>query len=143
MSSDHSDRGIIRFFFLLSNQTSLYCWIYWKMRWTFLFYFWRYLTVTCHNLSHFNSRLFILDFTWNCCWLQEATKFLSNPGQFKCVTRETRYHVYIKELLIRSPWSQVAELVQRPWTMLKILYFSGARQFFHVSLYDRGRKLII
>ena len=38
-----------------------------------------------------------------------------------------------------------AELVRRPTTMLKILYFSGAYQFFQISpgikfIYDRGRK---
>ena len=47
-------------------------------------YFWRYLTVASHKL-------------------QEAKKFLRNLGQFKCVTRETRYHVSIAELLIRNP----------------------------------------
>ena len=58
--------------------------------------------VTCHKLNHFNSRVFILDFNWNCCRLQQAKKFSRNPGQFKCVTREIRYHVSIAKLLIRN-----------------------------------------
>ena len=28
--------------------------------------------------------------------LQEAKKFSGNPGHFMCVTRETRYHVWIR-----------------------------------------------
>ena len=101
----------------------------------------------CHKLSHFNSQVFILDFTWNCCRLQATTKFSRNSGQFKCVTRGTRYHVSIAELLMRNLWSQVAELVQRSRTMLEILYFSGGHQIFQTSpgvkcLYGRGRKLI-
>ena len=100
MSSDHRDGGTIRFFFHLKNQTSLYCWLYWKMIWTNEVLFWRYLAVACHKLSHSNSQVFILDSTWNCCRLKEAKRFTRNPGQFKCVTRETRYHVSIAELLI-------------------------------------------
>ena len=34
MSSDHSDGRTIRFFFHLNNQTLLYRWFYWNMRWT-------------------------------------------------------------------------------------------------------------
>ena len=68
-----------------------------------------------------------------------------NPGQFKCVTRETGYHVSIRELLIQNLQNQIAELVRRPRIMLKIIYFSGGHQFFQTSpgiksLYDRGRK---
>ena len=41
-----------------------------------------------------------------------------------------------------------AELVRRPTTMLKTLYFSGAYQFFQISpgikfIYDRGRKYFL
>ena len=112
-----------------------------------LFYFWRYSEVACHKLSHFNSHIFILWFTWNCCSLQEAKKFSRNPGQFKCDTRETRYHASIAELLIRNPWSQIEELVRRSRTMLKISYFNGWQQFFQISpriksFYDRNRKPI-
>ena len=51
------------------------------------------------------------------------------------------------ELLIRNLWSQVAGLVGRPRTILKIFYFIGDHQFFQISpgiksLNDRGRKLI-
>ena len=110
------------------------------------FYFWRYLAVACHKLSHFNSRVFILDFTWNSCNLLEAKKFSRNPGQSKCAARETRYHVCIAALLIRNQSSQVAELVWR--TMPKILYFSESHQVFQISsgrnpLYDRVENLFI
>ena len=43
---------------------------------------------------------------------------------------------------------QVAELVQRSITMLKVLYFDEGHQIFQISpgiiksLYDQGRKLI-
>ena len=66
------------------------------------FYFWRYSAVACHKLSHFNMWVFILDFTWNSCRLQETRKLSRNPGQSKCITRETRYQVSIAELLIRN-----------------------------------------
>ena len=110
------------------------------------FYFWRYSVVVCRRLSHFNSQSQPLGFTWNRCRLQEAKKFSRNPGQCKCVTRETRYHVSITELLKGNLYSQVAELIPRLRTMLKILYISGAHQFFQISpgikpLYDRGKKL--
>ena len=39
------------------------------------FYSWRYSAMACCKRSHFNSRLFILDFTWNCFKLQAAKKF--------------------------------------------------------------------
>ena len=64
------------------------------------FYFLKYLAVACHKLNHFNSRVFMLDFTWNCCRLQEGKKFSRNLDQFKYVTRETRYYVSIAELFI-------------------------------------------
>ena len=66
------------------------------------FYFWRYATVTSHEFCYFNSRLFILDFAWNCCRLQEGKKFSRNPVQFKYVTRETIFHVSIAEYLIQN-----------------------------------------
>ena len=51
------------------------------------------------------------------------------------------------ELLIRNLLSQGVELVERPRTMLKILYFGGGYQIFQISpgvksLYHRGRKLV-
>ena len=111
-------------------------------------YFWRYLVVACHKLSHyFNLQVtLILGFTWNCCRLQEAKKFSRNPGQSNCLTRETRYQVsrnskygISRAKLQNSP---------RPRTMLKILYFSGSHQSFEISLgikslYDRVEKLFI
>ena len=51
------------------------------------FYFWSYSAMACHKLSHFNSGVFILGFTWNCCRLQETKKFSRSPGQSKCDTR--------------------------------------------------------
>ena len=84
-----------------------------------MFYFWRYSLMTCHELSKFNSRVFILDFTWNCCRLQERKRFSRNQGQFKCVTKETGYHLSISELLILNIQSQVAELLRRPTIIRK------------------------
>ena len=145
MSSDNRDGSTIRFLFHLINQTLLHRWLYCNMRWTLeILSFSRYFAVACHKLSHFNLRVFTFDFTWNCCRLLEA-KFSRNLGQFKWVTRETRYHVSIADLLKRNLMSQVAELLRRPRTMLKILYFSGDQKYFQKSprinfLYDRSKK---
>ena len=51
------------------------------------------------------------------------------------------------ELLMRNLLSQGVELVQRPRTMLKKLYFGVGYQIFQISpgvksLYHRGRKLV-
>ena len=80
------------------------------------------------------------------CRLLESKKFLRNPGQFKQVTRKTRYHISIAELLKRNLMSQVAKLIQRPKVMLKILHFSEDQQFFQKLwvikfLYNRGKEL--
>ena len=130
MPSDHRDGRTIRFFTHLNNQTSLYCWLYWNMRWSSNVLILK--VFGCHELIHFNSRVFILDFTCN-CRLQKAKKFSRNPGQFKCVTREIKYHISITELLIQNLYSQVPELVQRPRITLKILYFSGSHQVLQIS----------
>ena len=58
------------------------------------------------------------------------------------ISRETRYHVSITELLKRNLMSHVAVLFGRPRTILKVLFFSGHQQFFQKSLginflYDR------
>ena len=98
----------------------------------------KYSTVTCHKLSFFNSWVFTVDFTY--CRLLEAKKFSRNPGQFKWLTRETRCHVSIVELLIWNLMSQVAKLSRKTRIMLKILYFSGDHQFFKKSL---GIKIIL
>ena len=58
-------------------------------------------------------------------------------GQSKCVTKETRYHVSIVEPLKRNIQSQIAELVRRLTTMLKILSFSGGN---NISKYHRGQN---
>ena len=105
------------------------------------------MAIACYKLSHFDSWVFIIDFTWNLCRLHEAKNFSRNLGQFNCVTRTSRYHLSIAEFLIQNLWNQVAELVGRPRTMLKIFYFSRSHQFFQTSpriksLYVRGRKLI-
>ena len=44
--------------------------------------------MACRKLSHFNSWIFILDFTWNCCRLLEARKFSRKPDQFISVLLE-------------------------------------------------------
>ena len=59
------------------------------------------------------------------------------------VTRETRYHVSIAELLERNFMSHVAGLFRTPRNMLKILCLSGDHQFFQKPLginflYNRG-----
>ena len=58
------------------------------------------------------------------------------------ISRETRYHVSITELLKRNLMSHVAALFGRSRTILKVLFFSGHQQFFQKSLginflYDR------
>ena len=135
MSSEHRDWRTIRFLFHLNNQTCLRRWLYWNMKWPKEILFLRYLVVACHKLSQFNSRVFILDFTWNSCGLQEAKECTRNPGQSKCVTRETRYHVSIVELLILviNLQNQAAKLVRRPRTTLKILHFSGCHQLIKIQ----------
>ena len=80
-----------------------------------------------NKYSH--SQVFALDLAWTCCRLLEATKFSRNPSQFLWVTRETRYHVSIGKLTMRILKRQVAELVQRPKILMKILYFSWEHQF--------------
>ena len=45
--------------------------------------------MVCRKLSHFNSQVLILDFTWNSYKLQEAKKFQGTQENFKWVTRET------------------------------------------------------
>ena len=116
------------FFLHLNNQTSLYCFLYLNMR--------RTNEVSClkvfggyHKLSHFNSRVFILDFTWNCCRQQEGKKF-REPMSILACSGKIRYDVSIAAR-----------------TLLKILYFSGGYHLFQTSsgmksLYDWGRKLI-
>ena len=89
--------------------------------------------VICHKLNQFNSRVFSFDFTRNYCRVQKAKKFSTNPAQFECVTIETRYQVFIAELLIQNLKSQVAKLVRRPRIMMKMLYFSGGYQFFQIT----------
>ena len=79
--------------------------------------------------------------------LQEAKKFSGNPGHFMCVTRETRYHVWIRGILNKKSLQQVADLVRRFRAMLKILYFSGSKKILQIlpgkrSLYYWGRKII-
>ena len=146
MSSDHRDERTIRFFFQLNNQNSFYFGSIERWDKQTTFYFPRYSAVACHKFSRFNSRVFIIDFTRNCCGLQKVKKLSTNSGQFKCVTRKNRYHVSITEFLTRNLYSQVAESVRRPRNILKILYFSKNYQFVQISpgikpFYDWGRKL--
>ena len=93
----------------------------------------RYLVVACHKFSHFKPRVLLLDFTQNCCSLLKV-KFPSNTGQFRWVTRASRYHVFITKLLKQNLMSEVVELFRIPRTMLKILYFIEEYQFFQTSL---------
>ena len=109
------------FFLHLNNQTSLYCFLYLNMR--------RTNEVSClkvfggyHKLSHFNSRVFILDFTWNCCRQQEGKKF-REPMSILACSGKIRYDVSIAAR-----------------TLLKILYFSGATTF---SKHHRGWSLFM
>ena len=108
MSSYNRDGSTKRFFFYLNTLYSIVGAVEARRKWTHEIYNLRYLAVTCHKLSHFNSRVFTFDFTWNCCRLLEAKKFSRNPGQFKCITREIKYHVSTTELLKRNVVSQVA-----------------------------------
>ena len=91
-------------------------------------------------------RAFLLDFAWNCGRLLEAKNFSRNPGQFKWVTRKSRYHVSLTELVKRNLMIQDAKLFWRPTTMLKISYFSWDQHFFQKLpgtkfLCDRGLEL--
>ena len=55
---------------------------------------------------------------------------------FKCVTRETRYHVYIGEILIRNLQSQVAELSRKTTISHKI---SKTNSSFRVKQRSTGK----
>lgn len=139
MPSDHRDRSTINFF---SNSMiklrSIFGSIEMWGKHTTL-YFSSYLAVASHKLSQIHSWIFTLDSTWSSCRLLGAKKISRNPGQYKWVTRETRYRISIAELLKRNLMSQVAELLRKLKTMLKIFYFSRDYQFFQKSL---GIKLI-
>ena len=84
--------------------------------------------VTCQKFSHLKSQVFTLNLAGTFCRLLGAKKFSRNPGQLIWVTTEVRYHVSIAKLAILNLKSQVAELVLRPWTLMRILYFSGEHQ---------------
>ena len=104
----------------------------------------RYSAVACHKISHFDSRPFLLDYTWN--WEVILRSFRETQVSLR-VTRETRCHVSIAKLLIQNLMSHVAELFRRPGTMLEIFYFSGDNQFFQKVprikfLYGWGRELL-
>ena len=73
---------------------------------------------------------------------------LHKLSRFKWVTRETSYQLSIENLSIRNLKSQVVELVQRPTTILKVLYFSADNQFYQYSpgiktLYNRGNFFLL
>ena len=98
----------------------------------------RWPVIDLVTLTHGYSYLISLEIVVGDWELKSST----NRGQFKCVLEK---HVSIAELSIWDLWSQVAELVQRTATMLKIL--SGGYQFFQISprikfLYNWGRKHI-
>ena len=107
------------------------------MRWTHEILFPKVClsAVVCHKRSHFSWRVFTLDFTWNWCWLLEAEKFSTNPGQFKWVAWETRHYISIAELLKWNLMGQVVELFRRPSIFPK---FTGDK-----FSYDRGSNCFI
>ena len=122
MSSYNRDGSTIRFFFYLNTLCSIVGSVEAWRKWTHEIYILKYLAVTCHKLSHFNSRVFTFDFIWNCCRLLEA-KFSRNPGQSKCITREIKYHVPTAELLKRNVVSQVAgQLTGAPGKGIYLLF---------------------
>ena len=89
------------------------------------------------KISHFNSRPFLLDFTWNCCRLLKVKKFSRKPGHFKWVAKETRCRISIGELMRRNLRNQFAKLFWRPRAMLKIL---GTTNF---SKIHRGKSFFM
>ena len=100
------------------------------------------------KLGHFNSWISTFDFTWNCCRLLETKNFSRNPGRVEWATRKTGYQLPIVKLPIWNLKCQVAKLVRRTKTMLKLLYVSENNQFFQHSsgikiCYDRFRKLYL
>ena len=146
ISSNQRDGSTIKFFFQLSNQTSLHHWLYWSMRWTHEVFqgirWWPVINLVI--LIHGHSYLILLETVVGYWKLRSFEK--KKTIQFKWVSRETRRQVSIAELLIRNLMSRVVELLRRPSTMLEILYLSRDRHFLQKSLwikflYDRGREL--
>ena len=145
MSLDYRDGRKITFFFYLNNQISLYPW---NIRWKHEVLVFKVFGGGLHKLSHFNLWAFTLDFTWNYCRLLEPKNFSRNPDQYKWITRETRYPVFIAELLIENFKCQVVELVQRPTTMLEDTLFQWELLIFSkftggkVSLWPRSKTFL-
>ena len=130
MSSGHREGRTINFFFHLINQTSLYCWLYFNMRWTNKIFFegiWRWPVINIVNLIHEYPYLISLETAVGYTNLQRSR----NPGQFRCVLEKPV--ISNRGTGNMESLGPSAELVWRPRTMLKILYFSGGYQFFKIS----------
>ena len=100
---------IIKFFFHLNNQTSFCRWLYQKHevnKWGFVFEGIRRWPVI--NLVTLIYRYLYMVSLEVVVGYRKLISFKGTLDQFKCITIETRYHVRIAELLIRSLQSQVA-----------------------------------
>ena len=79
--------------------------------------------------------------------LQEAKKFSRNPGHFMCVTRESRYHVWIRGNLNKKSLQPSCRIIpkiqghaENPLLQREQKHFANIAG--KKSLYYRGRKLI-
>ena len=107
------------FLFHLIDKTLLYCWLCWNTRW---------LTAACLKLSHLNSQVFTLDFTWK---LRKLRKF----------SRNWVHNTDNTEL--QEPSCRVALETKGSY---KNTVFGGDRHFYQKllrmkSLYNRGKWL--
>ena len=119
--SDHRERGTIIFFFDLHNHT-----LSALMKNKVLIF--KVFGSDLHKLSHFNSRISTLDFTWNCCRILAAKKFSRNLDHlFKWTTRKKQISP-----IHCNTWSQEPSCRISPETyrLAEKLYFSGGNQFF-------------
>ena len=96
ISSYHRDGGTVSFFFRLNNQT-LVLFNHEMNKQGFIFKgIWRWPVINLATLirgyPYLISLKIVVDFN--------TLRSLIDPGQFKCVLRETRYHVPITKLLI-------------------------------------------
>ena len=96
----------------------------------------------------FTKNLATLTHGYPHCRLLETKNFSRNPGRVEWATRKTGYQLPIVKLSIWNLKCQVAKLVRRSKTMLKLLYVSENNQFFQHSsgikiCYDRFRKLYL
>ena len=107
MSSDQRDGSKINVFFQLNNQISLHCLLFWNIRWIQKVFqdTRRWSVIKLVTLNHGHLHLIILEIVvgyWK----------LKNFWETQ-VTRETRCHVSIPELLIPNLKSQVSGIIQK------------------------------